>query len=269
MVLVNFVYAKMIFCEVGILAAGAVGGVGKKGNNGLFAGVFNECFGGVFDDGVELFFGGLLIDAAVGESKSFAVFLADETAGEVFGFEGKIILAGDNDIARREIYTGNKGIDLVVLKHFGCSDETVGGEKINIGEGCGGLLCETIGVDFGKDDFEGWGGFGLTAKDKFVIKEEIEDHDDYGSKSKSTRSEHKLVGEGEVDSASDVVGKFVKWGDKAKKLGEPGADGDGKKDIPDKKADNGVLGDAALFPGDFGVGDVGNNNGGGGGNKSR
>ncbi len=51
-------------------------------------------------------------------------------------------------------------------------------------------------------------------------------------------------------------------------MSEPGADGDGEKSVPDEKADNGVFGDMAFLPGDFGMGEIGDYGGGNGRNES-
>lgn len=72
-----------------------------------------------------------------------------------------------------------------------------------------------------------------------------------------------------MDSPDNVIGQFVEWSKKAEELSEPRADSDGKEGIPDKKTNNGMFGDMALFPGDIGVSDIGDNGGDGGGNKSR
>ena len=51
----------------------------------------------------------------------------------------------------------------------------------------------------------------LFAKDETVVEEEVEDHDNYRIKCKSTGSKDELIGEGKMDGTSDIVGKFVKW----------------------------------------------------------
>lgn len=45
-------------------------------------------------------------------------------------------------------------------------------------------------------------------------------------------------------------------------MSEAGADGEGEKKVPDEKFVNGGLGDAALFPGDFGMEEIGKDGGG-------
>ena len=72
-----------------------------------------------------------------------------------------------------------------------------------------------------------------------------------------------------MDGSADVVGEFVKGGEEAEELGEPGTNGDGEDDVPDEESDNRVLGDIALFPGDFGMEDIGYDDGDGGGNERR
>ncbi len=59
-------------------------------------------------------------------------------------------------------------------------------------------------------------------KNKFVVKEEIKYHYYDGSKDKSTGGEDKFVSKWKMNSATDIVGKFVKRSKKAEKLSEPG-----------------------------------------------
>lgn len=66
-----------------------------------------------------------------------------------------------------------------------------------------------------------------------------------------------------MDGGADVVGEFVEGGEKAEKLSEPGADGDGEKNVPNEEFDDGCFGDVAFLPSDFGVKDVGDEDGGG------
>ena len=82
-VLSDLVDDEMDFGEVGVFAAGAVGGVGEHGDDGLGASVVLVGGGGVFYDGVKLVFVGEFVDAAVGEGEELVAFLADETAREV------------------------------------------------------------------------------------------------------------------------------------------------------------------------------------------
>ena len=42
-------------------------------------------------------------------------------------------------------------------------------------------------------------------------------------------------------------------------MSEAWVDNEGKKSVPNEEADNGVFGDVAFFPSDFGMSDVGNN----------
>ena len=49
----NFVYAVVVILKFGIVgSAGMVSGIGKKGDFGLFAIVFNESVSGIFNNGV-------------------------------------------------------------------------------------------------------------------------------------------------------------------------------------------------------------------------
>ena len=55
--------------------------------------------------------------------------------------------------------------------------------------------------------------------------------------------------------------KFIKWGEEAEELSEPRSNSEGNNSIPNKKSDDGMFGDTALFPGDFGVSDKSYNDG--------
>ena len=70
-----------------------------------------------------------------------------------------------------------------------------------------------------------------------------------------------------MDGFANVKSEFIEWGQMTKKLGEPRTNGDSKESVPDKESDDGVFGDVALFPGDFGMGDVGDDGGDDGGDK--
>ena len=72
-----------------------------------------------------------------------------------------------------------------------------------------------------------------------------------------------------MDGFADVKSEFVEWGQMTKKLSEPRTNGDSKEGIPDEESDDGVFGDVAFFPGDFGMRDVGDDGGDDGGDKSR
>lgn len=92
--LFDFIYDVVDFVEIRVLAAGAVSGVGKHGDFGLLASVFNEGCGGIFDDGVQLFGCGLFVDAAIGDGDDLVILFANKTAGEIGGFERKVSLVG-------------------------------------------------------------------------------------------------------------------------------------------------------------------------------
>lgn len=51
-----------------------------------------------------------------------------------------------------------------------------------------------------------------------------------------------------MEGLKNVKGKFIKWSNIAKKLGENGADGNGEYDIPDEKFVDSCFGDRAFFP---------------------
>ena len=70
-----------------------------------------------------------------------------------------------------------------------------------------------------------------------------------------------------MDGGTDIIGEFVKRSEETEELSEQRADGNGENGVPDKKSDDGVLGDIALFPSDFRMGDVSDNSSNGGGNE--
>ena len=72
-----------------------------------------------------------------------------------------------------------------------------------------------------------------------------------------------------MDGFADVKSEFVEWSEKAEKLGEPWTNGDSEEGVPDEESDDGMFGDVAFFPGDFRMGDVGDDGGDGGGDKGR
>ncbi len=89
----------MDFLEVGIFAAGAMGGVGKHGDFGGFASVCSKRNSGVFYGSVELLLGGEFVDAAVSERENRVAFLADKATGKVIRLEREMVLISDEDIA--------------------------------------------------------------------------------------------------------------------------------------------------------------------------
>ena len=103
MVLFDFIDNVVDFIKIGVFATGAIGGVGKHGDFGLSIGESDKSLGSVFDNGIKLLLGGLFVDAAVGEGVDLVVFLADETAGEELGLEGKVVFVGDEDVTRRVV----------------------------------------------------------------------------------------------------------------------------------------------------------------------
>ena len=82
MIFADFCDDGVDFFEVGIFAAGALGGIGEHGDFGLFPVVGLESFGGIFDDAVEFVGVGEFVDATVGEDKMLAFPLANEATGE-------------------------------------------------------------------------------------------------------------------------------------------------------------------------------------------
>lgn len=70
-----------------------------------------------------------------------------------------------------------------------------------------------------------------------------------------------------MDGFADVKSEFVEWSQKTEELSEPRTNGNSEEGVPDEKSDDGVFGDVAFFPSDFGMGDVGDDGGDGGGDK--
>lgn len=85
-------------------------------------------------------------------------------------------------------------------------------------------------------------------KNKFVVKKKIENHNNDRSEDESPGGEDKFVGERKMEIARDIVGKFIEWGDKTKKLGEKWADGKSENGVPDEKFINGCAIDMAFAP---------------------
>ena len=72
-----------------------------------------------------------------------------------------------------------------------------------------------------------------------------------------------------MDSAGDIVCKFIKWSKETKKLSKTRRYSNSKYGVPDKESDDGMLGDFAFFPSDSGMGKICNNSSDGGSNKIR
>lgn len=53
--------------------------------------------------------------------------------------------------------------------------------------------------------------------------------------------------------AGDIKSEFIERSKETKKLRKAWGDGNGEYGIPDKESNNGMLGNFALFPGDFGM----------------
>lgn len=70
-----------------------------------------------------------------------------------------------------------------------------------------------------------------------------------------------------MDSAGNIIDKFVERSKKAKKLRKARSDSNGKHSVPDEKSDNGMFGDFALFPGNFRMRKIGYNGSNSGSNK--
>ena len=64
-----------------------------------------------------------------------------------------------------------------------------------------------------------------------------------------------------MEVARDIESKFVERGDKAEEPGKEGADGDGGDTVPEEEHQDAAAGDAALFPGDFGMEQIGKDGG--------
>ena len=64
-----------------------------------------------------------------------------------------------------------------------------------------------------------------------------------------------------MEGLADSKSKFVEWGEEAKKLGKAGTDRESEEGVPDEESNNRMLSDAAFFPSDFRVSEVGDNGG--------
>lgn len=62
-----------------------------------------------------------------------------------------------------------------------------------------------------------------------------------------------------MHGVSNIEDKFIKWREEAEKLSEARCDGDSKHGIPDKKPNDGMLGNDAFFPSDSGVRKISDN----------
>ncbi len=91
------------------------------------------------------------------------------------------------------------------------------------------------------------------AENEAVVEKEVENHDDGRGEDEGAGGEDEFVGEREMDGRGDIVGEFVKRSKDAKKLSEGGGDKKSESCIPDEKADDGMFGNRAILPGDFGV----------------
>ena len=65
----------------------------------------------------------------------------------------------------------------------------------------------------------------------------------------------------------NVESEIIEGGEKAEKLGEAWGDGDGEHGVPDEKTNDRGFGDLAFFPGDFGMGEVGDDDSNSGSNE--
>lgn len=80
---------------------------------------------GLMDDFDELVFGGVLAGGHVGEKIEVAVALHDGETREGLAGETKMLLAGEDDIARGVIDAGNHGVGLARFDH-GASGGEIG-----------------------------------------------------------------------------------------------------------------------------------------------
>ena len=112
------------------------------------------------------------------------------------------------------------------------------------------------------------GGFSwLFAKNEAVVEEKVNNHNDGRSKDESAGGEDEFIVKGEVKGACNIESEFVKWSEETKELSESRGDGDGEDGIPDEEFVDGGFSDFTLLPGDFRVGEVGDDGGDGGGDK--
>ena len=96
----------------------------------------------------------------------------------------------------------------------------------------------------------------LFLEDEAVVEKKIDNHDDDGVKGESASGKNEFIGKWKMESATDIVGKIVEWGEHAEKLGETRSDEKSEQSIPDKEADDCNFGNMTLFPSDFGMRNV-------------
>lgn len=98
-------------------------------------------------------------------------------------------------------------------------------------------------------------------ENEFVVKKIIKNHGDAGGETENAGGLDKIIVKWDVKIRAEIVGKFVKWCDEAKKPSKKWADGDGGDTVPNEEHNNTALGDGALFPGDFRMENIGENGG--------
>ncbi len=110
----DFVDDGIDFRKIGIFATRTFGGIREHRDAWSVIKICFVSFGGVFDDSVELLFGGELIDATVGYDEGLVALFTDKTTREKLRTEGDMCFAGEEDVARGKIETRNETIDLTV-----------------------------------------------------------------------------------------------------------------------------------------------------------
>ena len=121
---------------------------------------------------------------------------------------------------------------------------------------CGvGRIC-----GFGRWGF-GRGGFFGFAENKFIIKEEVDNHDDDIGEDEDTGAFDEVVVKRETDTGSDMVCKVVDGVKEAKKPSEAGTNEESEGGIPNEKSDDAVFAGISLFPSDARMENVGDNDG--------
>ena len=100
-----------------------------------------------------------------------------------------------------------------------------------------------------------------SAENEFVVKKIIKNHGNTGGETEDAGGFDKIVVKWDVEIRADIMNKFVKWCDETEKPGKKWADGDGGDAVPNEEHNNTAFGNGALFPGDFGMENIGENGG--------
>lgn len=130
-----------------------------------------------------------------------------------------------------------------------------------------------IGISFWGFCGIGWfcrfgrGGFFGFAKDEFIVKEEVDNHDDDIGEDEDAGAFDEVVVKREADAGSNLVGKIIDGMKETKKPSEAGTDEESESGVPNEKSDDAVFAGISLFPSDARMENVGDNDGESGGDE--